>query len=104
MPVATKNLLMLELRGRVLKGCDQVMRSVWSSDIRFQNNFCGARRFAIELTSGFLVGPERGAIERYAGKNTSRAGVAQNFRAHVSVSVGGSRTSLRSRGDRCIRP
>src|SRR5258708_6449473 len=79
------------------------MRSVWSGDIRFKNDFCGARRFAVELAICVLIGPERRAIERYAGKNTSRAGVAQNLRAHISVCIGRGRTSLRSGGDRCIR-
>src|SRR5260370_11200832 len=79
------------------------MRRVWSSDIRFQNDFCGARRFAVELAICVLIGPERRAIERYAGKNTSRAGVAQNLRAHIGVCIGRGRTSLRTSGDRRIR-
>src|SRR5258708_5244923 len=79
------------------------MRRVRSRDIRFQNDFCGACGFAVELAICIFVGPERRAIERYARKNTSRAGVAQKLRTHVSIRISRSRTSLRSSGDRCVR-
>src|SRR5258706_14753465 len=79
------------------------MRRVRSRDIRFQNDFCGACGFAVELAICIFVGPERRAIERYARKNTSRAGGAQKLRTHVSIRISRSRTSLRSGGDRCVR-
>jgi len=64
------------------------MRRVRSRDIRFQNYFCSACGFAVELAICIFVWPERRAIERYAGKNTSRAGVALNLRTHISVCIG----------------
>src|SRR5258708_5556647 len=64
------------------------MRRAWSSDIRFQNDFCGARGFAVEFAIRVLIGTKRRAIERYAGKHAPSAGVAQNLRAHISVCVG----------------
>src|SRR5712664_2149673 len=79
------------------------MRGRWSFHIRFRDDLGGACGFAVELATRVFIGTERRALEGDTGKRTSCAGVAQNFRTHVSVSVGGSRTALRSSGDRCVR-
>src|SRR6266849_202346 len=95
--------LTLELWRGLLQGRDQVMRGRGSIHIRFHDDLCGACGFAIELAIRVFIGTERRALQRYTGKNTSCAGVAQNFRAHICISVGGSRAAFRSSGDRCVR-
>ena len=43
---------------------------------------------SVKLRVRILIGPERGAGERNAGKYATRAGIGEDFRAHIGVRVG----------------
>src|SRR5580693_6079346 len=74
------------------------MRRRRSRAVRFGDDVGGASIAAVQFAIGFSIRTQRRALERSAGENSPRAGVAQNFRAHVDVRVGCGRTSLRSSG------
>jgi len=57
-------------------------------------NLCGACGFAVELAIRVFIGRSVEPSRDTAGKNTSWRGVAQNFRAHICISVGGSRAAF----------
>src|SRR5258708_16427974 len=74
----------------------------WGSDVRFGDDLCGAGGIAVELAIRFLIRSKRRALKGDTGKYTSCAGIAQNLRAHISIRVNRSRTSLRSGSRRYV--
>src|SRR6201981_276590 len=57
---------------------------------------------AIDLFAGFVVGANRGAFKRDAGKQATGTRVAEDLGSHPSVRICGSVTSFGSTGNRNI--
>src|ERR1700740_1800623 len=72
------------------------MRGGRRTELRFGDDLRGARGVAIELAIRVLIRSKRRAIKRDTGKSASCTRVTQNLRAHISVGISRSGTSLRS--------
>src|SRR6516225_6108337 len=71
--------------------------------LRSGDDPCCVCGIAVELVICAFIGPQRRAIQGYAGEYAARTGVAQNLGAHKGVCIGCRRTSLWSAGYRCVR-
>lgn len=78
------------------------MRGFWSLNLLASHDFPRGDRASIEVLVGAAIGTERGTFERDSGKRAARAGIAQDFRAHVRVGVRGRISPERAGSDREI--
>src|SRR5260221_14342275 len=79
----------LILRRKFIQQANKFSSGGGDAYFAFTDNLFGAEVAAVEFLVGAAVGAERGAFERNAGKQSTGAGIGEDFRAHHDVRVGG---------------